>query len=351
MFTYVFLLGEYGERVDFPGSLTVSFGVKGFGIFSVEMNHHFTVEKISDLNSICIYASGNPFKFVDTAGKWELCPSRGGNDNRTSFGRLHISDGAGFVFVALDATIHVRNIQTPSMTVQFQFKGRKGMLVIDDMPEGSHWGMSLICSRDVEPMSATDKYVPKLEMAMGSSLDPTWSPATHLLYPDALLVRQDATFLKYSVSAQREILERNALECQNADCASCKRRAAAVDRAPARAPAPAPASEPVPVPVPAPAPAPVPAEIMPDGTCSFSLLREICESPPDDEEVCRPAKVLRVGAKRACSNCWLRESDDVGTLGGPPKFQVCSGCRDAAYCSRACQRAHWGAHKSTCQMP
>jgi len=33
---------------------------------------------------------------------------------------------------------------------------------------------------------------------------------------------------------------------------------------------------------------------------------------------------------------------------GVPSSTVCGGCRQASYCSRACQRAAWPAHKAVC---
>ena len=34
---------------------------------------------------------------------------------------------------------------------------------------------------------------------------------------------------------------------------------------------------------------------------------------------------------------------------GVKKFQMCSGCKDCRYCSRACQQAHWKLHRKACK--
>jgi hypothetical protein len=32
-----------------------------------------------------------------------------------------------------------------------------------------------------------------------------------------------------------------------------------------------------------------------------------------------------------------------------PKMMMCSRCRTVHYCSRECQKAHWGDHKGQCR--
>lgn len=49
--------------------------------------------------------------------------------------------------------------------------------------------------------------------------------------------------------------------------------------------------------------------------------------------------VVDVQSNRACFVCGVIQS----------KMTACSGCKLAAYCSRACQRADWPAHKIACQ--
>lgn len=44
-----------------------------------------------------------------------------------------------------------------------------------------------------------------------------------------------------------------------------------------------------------------------------------------------------------CAEC--HKAGDQSTL------SVCSRCRKVFYCSKECQRAHWGTHKTTCNKP
>ena len=54
---------------------------------------------------------------------------------------------------------------------------------------------------------------------------------------------------------------------------------------------------------------------------------------------------------RSCSCCEVQEADGVGTVGGPPKFQLCSACKGVAYCSTTCQSLDWKArHKRECKV-
>ena len=52
----------------------------------------------------------------------------------------------------------------------------------------------------------------------------------------------------------------------------------------------------------------------------------------------RAARATPVTAMPPCTAC---ARADAGSL--------CSGCRFAAYCGAACQRAHWAAHKPICK--
>ena len=48
-------------------------------------------------------------------------------------------------------------------------------------------------------------------------------------------------------------------------------------------------------------------------------------------------ETVRLLESKTCTQC--------GTLG---KMKSCAGCDEAAFCDRACQRAHWKAHKAVC---
>jgi hypothetical protein len=52
------------------------------------------------------------------------------------------------------------------------------------------------------------------------------------------------------------------------------------------------------------------------------------------------AKVRRPSRRRVCCMCGAVSEQ---------KFQVCTGCKRAAYCGRACQAAHWPVHKIECR--
>lgn len=45
---------------------------------------------------------------------------------------------------------------------------------------------------------------------------------------------------------------------------------------------------------------------------------------------------------RECAQCRVAEE-------GEQQFNICARCRVVVYCSKACQRAHWGAHKKDCK--
>eukprot|EP00927_Polykrikos_kofoidii_P065109 TRINITY_DN60900_c0_g1_i1.p1 TRINITY_DN60900_c0_g1~~TRINITY_DN60900_c0_g1_i1.p1 ORF type:complete len:919 (+),score=145.91 TRINITY_DN60900_c0_g1_i1:96-2852(+) len=49
---------------------------------------------------------------------------------------------------------------------------------------------------------------------------------------------------------------------------------------------------------------------------------------------------LKATEQRACAACGVNRSE----------LKECSGCREVAYCSQACQKGHWKAHKSQCQQ-
>lgn len=57
-----------------------------------------------------------------------------------------------------------------------------------------------------------------------------------------------------------------------------------------------------------------------------------------------------------CDHCETPEEEDEEEDPGSShtkkknnKMATCSACRSSHYCSRACQRAHWGAHKQVCR--
>jgi hypothetical protein len=49
--------------------------------------------------------------------------------------------------------------------------------------------------------------------------------------------------------------------------------------------------------------------------------------------------------KELCANCFLPEE------AGQNNLLCCARCRRIKYCSKECQRAHWKAHKKSCQSP
>ena len=67
------------------------------------------------------------------------------------------------------------------------------------------------------------------------------------------------------------------------------------------------------------------------------------------QDISQSCAVRRKG--RRCSSCDIQEAIGVGTIGGPPKFMVCSRCRGVAYCSKECQSADWkDVHKAECKV-
>ena len=54
---------------------------------------------------------------------------------------------------------------------------------------------------------------------------------------------------------------------------------------------------------------------------------------------------------RSCACCDEKEGEGAGTIGGHPKFHICSSCRCVAYCSKLCQSRDWKVrHKKECKV-
>ena len=51
-------------------------------------------------------------------------------------------------------------------------------------------------------------------------------------------------------------------------------------------------------------------------------------------------------AYEVCSYC---NAGYGGRPSPPGKLKVCEGCRNARYCGRQCQKAHWKQHKKECR--
>jgi len=60
-------------------------------------------------------------------------------------------------------------------------------------------------------------------------------------------------------------------------------------------------------------------------------------APPNDL-----ATPMQPKQREICSACGDARDE------GRPKFMMCARCRGASYCSKACQKAHWSAHKKVC---
>ena len=58
------------------------------------------------------------------------------------------------------------------------------------------------------------------------------------------------------------------------------------------------------------------------------------------ERVVREA--LAAHGDRTCSNCGVKGNPMV-------PLKACTGCKQAYYCGRPCQRAHWSLHKKACR--
>ena len=58
-------------------------------------------------------------------------------------------------------------------------------------------------------------------------------------------------------------------------------------------------------------------------------------------------RIYGEGAKRWCAVCHLRGGADTFA---PEKLSLCGGCRQAAYCSQACQKSDWPTHRPVCKQ-
>ena len=56
------------------------------------------------------------------------------------------------------------------------------------------------------------------------------------------------------------------------------------------------------------------------------------------------SQLCSVNATSLCANCGEEDLNIV-----KPPFKECAGCHSVAYCSKACQRAHWRVHKADCE--
>jgi len=56
-----------------------------------------------------------------------------------------------------------------------------------------------------------------------------------------------------------------------------------------------------------------------------------------------PAHSVRQRGYRMCDQCGAAETPSVS------RFRLCGGCMTTQYCSTACQKVHWPAHKAICQ--
>ena len=72
---------------------------------------------------------------------------------------------------------------------------------------------------------------------------------------------------------------------------------------------------------------------------------QLSEQPPGEFRLFFSETMTR----RACSHCdRIQFKDGSTTLGGRPRFKVCSEC-NAHYCNEECQRADWSKHQLICR--
>ena len=56
------------------------------------------------------------------------------------------------------------------------------------------------------------------------------------------------------------------------------------------------------------------------------------------------ANTAQLNAKASvCAKCGIRSTDNKA-------FSKCSACKMVTYCSRECQKDHWGEHKRICKL-
>jgi MYND finger len=73
----------------------------------------------------------------------------------------------------------------------------------------------------------------------------------------------------------------------------------------------------------------------------LDFARETWPEKPELAALFDPDAVQEPFAPPCCANC---QNSGI-------KLRACSKCHAAQYCSTACQRAHWRAHKSVCMTP
>ena len=82
--------------------------------------------------------------------------------------------------------------------------------------------------------------------------------------------------------------------------------------------------------------------------CSTGEMRAVLE---DSIALMSGGGVITRRKGRSCACCDGKEGEGAGTIGGPPKFHICSSCRFVAYCSKSCQSRDWTArHKKECKV-
>ena len=76
-----------------------------------------------------------------------------------------------------------------------------------------------------------------------------------------------------------------------------------------------------------------------------NLSRNWKPTTADDGHLSTPVRDGLLGmcaAQVQCTSCGLYE-------GSAERFKTCNGCGQAKYCSRRCQKEHWGQHKAICR--